>query len=209
MAPESNGEYRFPVVVTGVVLAAGRSERMGRPKALLELGGRSFLELVLGTMKSAGVASRLVVAGPNAPEVEALVPAGAVLLGTGTGPHPIDSVRVGIRAAGEASAILVWPIDHPTVEAATVKALLAAFRASAAPIVAPSFHHRRGHPVIWARATWQALLVDRAGEREGARGVARLFPVLHVDVRDQAVVQDIDTPEDYARLVSGSLKSDP
>lgn len=202
MAPEGNGDYRFPVVVTGVVLAAGRSERMGRPKALLELRGQSFLESVLATMQSAGIVSRVVVAGPNADQVASLVPSDTILVSTGTGPHPIDSVRAGVRSAGDADAILVWPIDHPHVRSATVRALLTAFRGATTPIVAPSFHHRRGHPVIWARATWPALLADEVGEREGARGVARLFQVHHVNVPDAAVVDDIDTPEAYARLLA-------
>ena len=201
MVPESNGDYRFSVLVAGVVLAAGRSERMGSPKALLEFRGRSFLETVLQTMALAGVDSRIVVAGPNAALVAPVVPMGVILVSAGTGPQPIDSVRAGVRAAGDADGILVWPIDHPRVEPATVRALLAAFRPTTA-IVAPSFRHRRGHPVIWARETWDSLMVDRAGDREGARGVARLFPVRHVDVSDEAVVEDIDTPEAYARLVS-------
>jgi len=208
MASESNGDYRFPVIVTGVVLAAGRSERMGRPKALLELRGRSFLESVLATMQSAGIVRRVLVAGPNAEQLEALVPADTLLVSTGTGPHPIHSVRAGVRAASNADAILVWPIDHPHVRSATVRALLGAFRGPATPIVAPSFHQRRGHPVIWGRVTWPALLGDRVGDREGARGVARLFAVNHVSVTDPAVVEDIDTPEAYARLVSETLRPD-
>ena len=209
MAPESNGDYRVLVLVTGVVLAAGRSERMGRPKALLDFRGRSFLESVLETMQSAGIVARVVVAGPNAELVRALVPGDTRLVGAGTGPHPIGSVRAGVRAAGDAQAILVWPVDHPHVRVATVQALLGAFRGTTTPVVAPSFRRRRGHPVIWARATWRALLEDQAGESHGARGVARLFPVVHVTVTDSAVVEDIDTPQAYARLLLDDAAGDP
>lgn len=209
MAPESNGDYRFRVPVTGVVLAAGRSERMGRPKALLAFRGRSFVEAVLHTMKAAGVTSRLVVAGRNAAQLESILPSGVGLVSTGTGPHPIDSVRAGIRmlrGSPATEAVLVWPVDLPHVQLATVQAVLARFRGAATPIIAPSFRHRRGHPVLWARATWEALLSHSAGEREGARGVALLFPVLHVEVPDAAIVDDIDTPEAYARLLAGGAE---
>jgi len=201
------GTIVFHVLVTGVVLAAGRSGRMGRPKALLEFRGRSFLESILATMAQSGLDSRIVVAGPNATLVAPIVPTDVRLVTEGTGPQPIDSIRAGIRAAGNVDGILVWPIDLPHVEAGTVRALLSAFDAST-PLVVPSFNHRRGHPVIWGSQTWSALLRDGSGKREGAREVARLFRVYHVDVRDAAVIDDIDTPEAYARLVLGASESD-
>jgi molybdenum cofactor cytidylyltransferase len=195
------GSILHDVRVIGVVLAAGRSVRMGRPKALLDLGGRSFLEVVLAAMHRAGVKSRVVVAGPNSQAFQGFVPEDVRLVAEGTGPEPIDSIRAAMAVADWAEAMLVWPVDHPHVEPDTARALLAAYGRERAPIVAPSFSGHRGHPMIWGRETWEALRSDPATEREGARAIARRIPVLHVDVDDEAVIEDIDTPAAYARLV--------
>lgn len=191
------GDILHDVRVVGVVLAAGRSERMGAQKALLEIAGRSFLEAVLDTMSEVGVQRRIVVAGPNATALERHIPRGVLLVGPGTGPQPIDSIRVALQSCEGADAILVWPVDHPHVAAETVRALVDAYAEFTPPIVAPSFRGRRGHPMIWNRVTWEALRGDPAGDAGGARAVARRFSVHHVVVDDLAVIEDIDTPEAY------------
>jgi len=83
----------------------------------------------------------------------------------------------------------------------SVEWVLERFREGSQPIVVPGYGGRRGHPVVFGRAVFAEL--ERVPDHEGARGVVRADPsrVALVDVDDPAVVEDIDTPEDYERLV--------
>jgi CTP:molybdopterin cytidylyltransferase MocA len=99
------------------------------------------------------------------------------------------------------SAMLVTQVDLPLVRAETVSALLAAWRMSRAPVVRPSFGGRHGHPVIFDRAVFDAL---RAAPRDrGARAVVHGLggAVLDLPTDDEGVLHDVDTPEEYERLI--------
>jgi len=85
----------------------------------------------------------------------------------------------------------------------TVERLLEAFRRTPAPAVGPTFAERRGHPVLWGAATFEELLTSDAATRDGARAVLRAHApdLVAVAVDDPAVIDDLNTPEDYERLV--------
>src|SRR2546425_171839 len=160
--------------VAGVVLAAGRSERMGAPKALLDFRGRPFVIRILEALEALDLKPRVVVLGPDAPRIR---PALAALL---AGPGALPQVRV------------------PTIER-----LLEAYRHSGAPAVLPSFAERRGHPVIWDQCLFPELETSDTATRHGARAVlsGHEAELTIVAVDDPAVIDDLNTPEDYERLV--------
>ena len=192
------------LVIAGIVLAAGRSQRMGRPKALLEIEGVSFLARAIGTLRAGGCDDVVAVIPPDDAglEVEAAA-AGARVARTGEDRgEQIDSLRAGLRALGQdVEAAVVQPVDHPLVEGETVRALIAAFRARRAPIVVPVHEGRHGHPVLFAAAVFPELLTGPAPE--GARSVVHAHEdeLEEVPVRDRGVVADLDTPEAYRRHV--------
>src|SRR5467141_2116 len=161
--------------LAGVVLAAGRSARMGSPKALLDFLGRPFAVRILEALEALEVKTRVVVLGPDAPRIQPALAGHDCMIVENSEPEtgPIESLRVALRALQplQPSAILVWPVDLPHVRVTTVERLLETHRRTDAPAVVPTFAERRGHPVIWGSALFSALLESKAATRQGARAV--------------------------------------
>ncbi len=193
--------------LAGVVLAAGASERMGRPKALLDFRGRPFAVRILEALEALDVKSRVVVLGPDAARIrpslathDCIIVENPDLAG-----EAIGSLRAALAAldAIRPSGVVAWPVDLPHVRVATLERLLEAYRRAGAPAVMPSFAERRGHPVIWDQALFPELVTSEAATRHGARAVltAHEQEIVTVPVDDPAVIDDLNTPEDYERLV--------
>jgi molybdenum cofactor cytidylyltransferase len=194
----------------GLIPAAGLSTRMGRPKLLLPLAGRTVLDRVVSAVRAAGVADVLVVVAPDAAGLHAVAEgAGAHVLRL---PEPTPDMR-GTCQAGldwlEARLAprpddgwLLLPADHPTVRPDVVRALLGAAAADPrAAIVVPTHAGRRGHPV-WLR--WPLAAAARALPPD--QGLNRLIrskldETREIDWPMPDVLRDLDTPEDYQRLV--------
>jgi CTP:molybdopterin cytidylyltransferase MocA len=194
------------VDVVAVVLAAGRGVRMGGPKALLTLEGETFLARVTRLIDRPGVSAVVAVLGDDAEDVAARsgLAAGVAVV---RNPRPADgmlsSLCCGLDAAEArgGSAVLVHPVDHPLVDAATVDRVLQAL-AEGATIAVPSHDGRRGHPGGFSRAAWPALRA--ADPARGARCVLADHPdcIGHV-AGDAGSVRGINDPEDYRRLRDG------
>ena len=187
-------------MILALVLAAGRSERMGKPKALLPLRGGTFLEAILATIAGGGLDGAKVVLGHGSEEIrERIALADDLVVINADWPRGmLSSIRAGLRALPpETEAFLLWPVDHPLVTADTVDHLVAAFRAGAGPIVVPRHAGRRGHPVLFdARLAGE---VESAPDDVGAKSVVHAHEgsVAAIDVVDPGIITDIDTPEAY------------
>ena len=198
-------------MIAALVLAAGAGERMGGPKALVELGGVTFLERVVRTCAQAALDEIVVVAGAEAERVEA---AAAVL----EGDVPLRVVRnerwregrTGSVQAAWASCApdahgLVFPVDHPCVRVQTLDAMLGAFGYAArdldvlVPVVSIGGGRRRGHPVILAASVREAALALRPDEP--LRDLVRRSRILELPVDDEGILLDIDAPGDLARAL--------
>ncbi|MBL8840885.1 MAG: NTP transferase domain-containing protein [Planctomycetes bacterium] len=188
-----------PIVV---VLAAGRSSRMGRAKALIELDGERALARVLRLAREQSLRAQVVL-GHGGDAIRAALDLRDV--DVIENPDPArgmsSSIRCGALALPAGAALALWPVDHARVEAATFARLLAAFRARAPGIelVVPRHRDRRGHPLLAsARAVdeFRALAPDEPGHVVVRRDPARVAEVV---VDDRMVVDDFDRPEDLAR----------
>src|SRR3990167_8821789 len=200
-------------MVPGLILAAGQSSRMGRPKALLTIPplGVTFVRRLAAALCDGGAEEALVVGRPDdralQAEVASLPPRARFVANPDADTGQLSSVLAGLRVADRPGVpgVLVIPVDVPLVTADTVAALLAAYRSSVAPIVRATHHGRHGHPVIFARAVFDEL--RHADPAAGAKSVLRAHEaaIVNVEVEDPGVVTDVDTPEDYARLFGGAV----
>jgi molybdenum cofactor cytidylyltransferase len=196
------------IVIPGVILAAGQSVRMGRPKALLPCGDRgdTFVRRLAVVLCDGGVEEALVVGRPEdellRAEVEAMAVRARYVENPNADEGQLSSVLAGLAEADRPGvrAILVTPVDAPMIAPATVAALLAAFRSSAAPVVRAVHLGRHGHPVIFSREVFEDL--RHADPALGARAVLRAHAarVIDVEVDDPGVLGDVDTPAEYDAL---------
>jgi len=190
-------------VIPAIVLAAGASARMGRPKALLDAGGQTFIRRILLTLRDAGVADCIVVVRPGDDAVAREVGAadyGRVVENPDPERGQLSSLVAGLDAVdrGGIEAVLMTLVDVPLIAPATIAILLARAASSPAPIVRAVHAGRHGHPVIFKRAVFAAL--RHADPAQGAKAVLRANAVDDVEVPDAGVAQDFDTPGDYAAL---------
>lgn len=183
--------------VAGVLLAAGQGSRLGTPKALVEVGGQRLVDRGVALLAGGGAAPVLVVTGA----VRLDLPGATVVhnpdWATGMG----SSLGAGLRAVpATCAAAVVALVDQPLIGQAAVERLIAAFRAGAGVAVA-SYGGRPRNPVLLARRHWPEVLAETAGD-EGARTFLRRHPglVTRVECGDTGRPDDVDTPEDLARV---------
>jgi molybdenum cofactor cytidylyltransferase len=197
-------------MIVAVILSAGESSRMGRPKALLPIDGVRFVEKIVSTLKSTNVGNIIVVLGHNAEAIRRKIsdlPV-TILINHDYKQGQLSSLQVAIRhlesSGGSVDGILVHLVDHPYIEAKLVNLMIDRFYETKKLIVVPRFQDRRGHPVIFARALFSELLA--AGTDQGAKPVVRAHrdDTLEIDTDDKGVLIDIDTPEEYRLHVKGN-----
>lgn len=189
--------------ISGIVLAAGSSSRLGQPKQLLELQGRRLLQHAVDAVEGAGLRDVVVVLGHEADVVRAAITTGKrtrVSVNPDYREGQATSLKVGLAAMDpNAQAAVVILGDQPAVTCATVQAVSDAYEASGSRVVQATYGGKPGHPVLFDRALWvdlQAIEGDR-----GAREVLKRHPewIERVELGGQ-VPADVDTWEDYERL---------
>jgi molybdenum cofactor cytidylyltransferase len=189
-----------------VVLAAGRSTRMGAANKLLaEVWGKPMVRIVVETALASAAQPVLVVTGHQAAEVRvALVGLNVTLCANPDYAMGLSSsLKAGIRAVPPSCAgALVLLGDMPRITAAHIDALVAAFASEGAGIVVPTYLGQRGNPVLWSAKYFDEIL-----QLEGDTGARRLLQqhageVREIDLITDAIFMDVDTPEVLARLKS-------
>jgi molybdenum cofactor cytidylyltransferase len=189
--------------VTGIILAAGTSSRLGRPKQLLELAGKPVLRHVLEALQAAPVEEIIVVLGHRAHDIAAAVPpTGRIRFAVNHdySSGQSSSFRVGLRAASDRSqAALILLGDQPGVRTDSMTAVIEAWRSGGGAAVQAAYRGVPAHPILFDRSLWQDL--ERAEGDEGARGILAAHPQWRrlVEVGGSPPL-DIDTEADYVRL---------
>lgn len=186
--------------VSALLLAAGESQRMGRLKQLLPLGGSTLIEVVLENLLRSRLQEVIVVLGFGAEEIRPRVEAKGVRVAVNPRYKEgmASSLRVGLDALDpRAEGILVALADQPFIPPEVIDRLIEAFQGTSKGIVVPTFQGRRGHPVIFHRRYMEELR-SLSGD-QGGRELLHRNPedLLEVEVDCPGVITDIDTLEDY------------
>ena len=186
-------------MLAAVILSAGASSRMGRPKALLPYREGTFLEHLLDVTHHPRIGVQRVVLGAGAEVIRSLakLDSSLVVQNPKWEKGQLSSIWAGIRSLeGTATdGIVLCPVDHPLVSARVVSDLVERFYAEGKAIVVPTYDGRRGHPAIFSCALYPELLA--APEDKGARAVvwAHAADVLEVPTDEEGVVLNLNDPQ--------------
>lgn len=192
-------------MITAIVLAAGTSSRLGRPKQLLDMGGTPLLQLVLGAAERAPVDEVVLVLGHYWEMIAAAIHPGSrtrTVVNHDYDAGQSSSLRAGLMAADDRSeAALVLLGDQPLIRADAVAAVVTAYRSGAGPIVQASYGGRPAHPTLLDRSLWPELIAGTGDE--GARTMLERHPERRVLVEMGGTPPvDVDTEGDYRRIRS-------
>jgi molybdenum cofactor cytidylyltransferase len=202
--------------VAGIILAAGESKRYGQPKQLLDYHGKPFVRIVAEKALAAGLNPVVVVTGANAERVEAAIHDLPVkIVRNENWPEgQSTSIRAGIQNLtspksdgfggswdGVGGCIFLL-IDQPQVTEEVMRALIERHAQTLDPVVAPYIFDKRANPVLLDRVTFDELM--KLSGDVGGRGIFSKFSPRYVNWYDPRLLLDVDTPEDYERLISES-----
>src|SRR5688572_21653760 len=194
-------------VVPAIVLAAGQSTRMGRPKPNLPLGGGTFLTHLVGTLLDAGTDDVVIVLGHEMDAVlqtfaKSGLPARFVE-NADYASGQLSSLLAGLQVVDRPGVIatLVTLVDVAFLSADTVRAVVDHYFRSRLPVVRPTRGRQHGHPLLVDRSMFERL--RRADPAEGAKPVVRAHATTEGDleIADDGAFTDIDTLEDYERAI--------
>lgn len=178
---------------------------MGRPKALLSVGNKTFLEQIVSALKATKVGPILVVVGHHAEEIKAKAGKLPVtfVVNKNYARGQLSSLLAAISAleqdagGGSLEAILVHLVDHPFISPSVVDLMIDRFYEAKKLIVIPTYKGKRGHPVLFSSRLFPELI--KAPLDQGAKPVVRAHreDTLELETGDEGVVTDIDTPDEY------------
>ena len=197
-------------MLAAVILSAGASSRMGRPKALLPYREGTFLEHLIEVTRDPRIGVTRVVLGAGAEVIRTIakLDPSIVVLNPEWELGQLSSIRAGLRSLEgiNADGIVLCPVDHPLVSARLVSDLVERFYQNKKLIVLPTYNGRRGHPVIFSKALLGELLA--APEDKGARSVvwAHAADVLEVPTDEEGVVLNLNDPNMLKRAIGPNAK---
>ena len=190
-------------MLTAIILAAGESKRMGEPKMLMTWGKSTVLQTVIFTLQASGMTDILVVTGGACRQVEALVGKSVQTIFNQdyANDDMLLSLQVGLKAkTRESSAALICLGDQPQIQEKSVRAVCESFNREKRGIIVPSYENRRGHPWLVARSFWDEILKMQPPQSPRDFLNAHAREIKYVSVDTPAILQDLDTPEDYLKF---------
>jgi molybdenum cofactor cytidylyltransferase len=193
--------------VAGIILAAGEAKRFGKPKQLLDWHGEPFVHAVARKALESGLSPVIVVTGANGEQVQAAVDDLNVIIAknsnweSGQGSSIKASVKHLTASSTNSSGGAIFLLtDQPQITTSILEALVEKHAEGLYPIVAPMVLDQRANPVLFDQVTFPDLL-DIEGD-VGGRAIFHKHTVEYLPWHDDRMLLDVDTPEQYHRLIS-------
>jgi molybdenum cofactor cytidylyltransferase len=190
-------------MIAAVVLAAGLSRRMGRPKMTLPWGETTVIGQVVQVLDQAGVDEIVVVTGGARQQVEAALSGFRVSILFNprfAEDEMLFSLKTGLSDLGDhVKAALVVLGDQPQVQPRVVRAILETYERTGASLIIPSYQMHRGHPWLLDRTLWPSILALQPGRTMRDFIDQQTDQIYYLNVETSSVLNDLDTPEDYQR----------
>lgn len=191
-------------MIAALVLAAGRSLRMGRPKMLLPWGQTTVIGKVISTLLEANMNDICVVSGGNRNEVEAALSSFKVEYVYNPdyeNGEMLSSVQAGLlHLAEKVQAAMIVLGDQPQVEVEVIRAILESYLATHSKIIVPSFQMHRGHPWLIDMELWGEINDLKPPQTLRDYLIQKSEVITYVNVDTSSILQDLDTPVDYQKL---------
>lgn len=191
--------------VAAILLAAGKSRRMGSCKQLLPLGETTVICRCLDALVKGGIEELVVVISEEGQDVSAAV--GAYPARIAVNPDADGDMASSIRAGRDAvsadvSGVIISLCDYPLVSSATIAGLIREHQSQPDRIIIPCCNGKRGHPLLFPRSVLDQLSADMI-----LRDLIRKHPqqISQIETGDQGILIDMDTPEDYRRICTINL----
>lgn len=187
-------------MICAIILAAGDSSRMGKLKALLDLDGRTFLEIACEKARCAGIPDITVVLGKHSESIKLgwKNTTERVIVNPNPDYGQLSSLREALKhLPADAESAFISLVDQPLVAVSTYRKIVDCWKERQESVIIPRFKGKRGHPVILPRPVWR--LCFEGPLDKGLHWVIHHESVKVTDlaVEDGAILKDIDTPEDY------------
>lgn len=188
--------------IAGIILAAGGSHRFGQPKQLLDFHGKPFVRVIAEKALAAGLSPVIVVTGSHADEVEQAVDG----LPVQTVHNPeweagqSTTIRKGISSlpANCGGAVFLLS-DQPQITIEVIRSLVVLHSQDLPAVLAPFVNDKRANPVLFDRETFYDL--QKLNGEQGGRAIFSKFSPTYMEWADDRLLMDVDTPEDYHRLL--------
>jgi molybdenum cofactor cytidylyltransferase len=183
-------------MISAIILAAGKSIRMGQNKLLMKWGDATVLEKVIQTIQNSGITDIVLITNNELRftnyELRFTV--------NNTNHEMLSSIQVGLQSQNAISeAVIITLGDQPQIESRSVRAVCEAYQKNKSKLVVPSYQMRRGHPWLVAKPLWSEIL--QMNENQTPRDFLNQHAneIEYVEVDSPSILQDLDTPEDYLK----------
>lgn len=199
-------------MISGIILAAGESKRMGELKQLLPFGKSTVIESVLDALITSKLDEIIVTLGHESERIKEKIAAKLDHKRVRAAYNPdyklgmLTSIKAGIKAvAPNSNALLIALVDQPFIKSKLVNKVIEAFSKTDKGIVIPSYNMRRGHPMVMDLRKYKAEIMNIQGEESGLRELIRAHSddIFYLVVDSDIVLRDMDYKEDYIRELKG------
>jgi molybdenum cofactor cytidylyltransferase len=209
-SPNKNTLYDSQSMVSGIILAAGESRRMGQPKLLLPWGKTTILESVVDNYLRSKIFELIVVVGASRNQIKEVLTSKPVIIVENLSYKEgmSSSIRQGVKAASkQAEGYLIGLGDQPLITTDIINHLITSFLKERMGIAICACQQKRGHPVIFNRKFRPALCALKGDI--GGKVIIEQNPdeVKYIEVGSKAIFADIDTLEDYQKFQSPEVKT--